>query len=56
LECVWLLIKREEINELFEMRYMSLFGNGSLIVLSKININSNKSFLVSSHNRDKIED
>ncbi len=38
------------------MCYMSLSSNDTLIILSNINLTSNESFLVSSHNRDRIND
>ncbi len=49
----WLLLKR---NELFEMCYMSINGNGSLINLSEIRLNNNESYLVSSNDKNRIED
>jgi hypothetical protein len=54
-EGVWLLIEREEINELLEICYMLLSGSGSLIVLLNVNVNSNGSFLASFHNKDRIK-
>jgi len=53
---IWLLIEREETNELFQMCYMSLNDNGTLISLSEIHINSIGSFVVSSHNKNSMED
>jgi hypothetical protein len=35
---------------------MSLSDNGSLVVLPQINVNNTGSFLISSHNKDRIED
>lgn len=55
-EGVWLLIEREQTNAVFEVCYMPLAANGSLINLSKINVTNNGSFLVSSHNKNRIED
>jgi hypothetical protein len=47
---VWLLIQNQ--NQLFQMCYMSLLGNGSLVPLPNIYVNSRGSFLVSSNNKN----
>jgi hypothetical protein len=48
-EGFFLLLKR---NELFEICYMSIYENGSLINLSEIPVNNNGSYLVSSNDKD----
>ncbi|CAF3718897.1 unnamed protein product [Rotaria sordida] len=56
-EGVWLLsqIINDEQNQdsfvgIFQMSWMPLFANGTLVVLSEIHVSNNNSFLVSSHN------
>jgi hypothetical protein len=55
-EGVWLLIESEKPTELYQMCYMSLFDNGNLTILSKINVSSTGSFLISSDNKTSGED
>jgi hypothetical protein len=55
-EGVWLLGEREEEeNSSFQIYWLSLYSNGSLINLSGINVTSRSSVLVSSYNNKTIE-